>query len=85
MIYHQITGRDTITIGELARKSALSESTVRASLGRLERNLLIECRDGAAKALSVNESLVRCQMKYDTSLPYTLENGIIKMKKREGS
>lgn len=85
LIYHQIAGCDSMTIGELARKNSLPERSVRASLDRLERNLLVEQKQGTVHALSVNESLFRCHVKYDTSLPYTIENGVIKEKKREGS
>jgi len=83
LIYHQIAGCNTITIDELARKNSLPEDIVGASVGRLQRHLLIESRAGAMHALSVNESLIRCQIKYDTSLPYSIENGVIKEKKRE--
>jgi hypothetical protein len=85
LIYHQITGCDAITIGELAKRNGLPESAVEASLNRLKINLLIENREGTAHALSVNESLIRCQVKYDTTLPYILEDGVVKVKKREGS
>jgi len=83
LVYHQITMSDSVTTSELARKNSLPENTITASLERLRRNLLIEFRDGSVHALSVNESLIRCQIKYDTALPYTLENGVIKEKKRE--
>ena len=84
LIYHQIAGCDAITIGELVRKNGLPEDVVGSSVGRLQRHLLVESRAGAMHALSINESLIRCQIKYDASLPYSIENGVIKEKKREG-
>jgi len=85
LIYHRITGRDGLTTGELAELTSLTEQIVAASLERLKRNLLIESRDGTVHALSINESLIRCQAKYDRTFPITIENGVIKERKREGS
>ncbi len=81
-VYHVMSGQDESDIKELVRRSGLDTSTVEASLRRLEKNLLIGCRDGKNKVLSINESLIRCQIRYDNSLPYTIENGVIKEKKR---
>jgi hypothetical protein len=51
------------------------------SLDRLDRAFLIE-RDGTTiRALSVGESMLRCQAKYDNTLPYVFENGVVKAKK----
>jgi len=82
LVYHYIAGHDGVAVKELARVCAFSENTVEASLKRLENNLLIECRDRKAYALSINESLIRCQVKYDSNLPYSIENGVIRAKKR---
>jgi len=82
LIYHQIAGDEGADIAGLARATSLEESRVIDSLERLEKSLLIECRDDKAYLLSVNESLVRCQAKYDPALPFTIENGVVKAKKR---
>ena len=82
LIYHQVNSDDGSDIAELAKANNLPENVVEASLIRLERNLLIERRNRKVYHLSINESLIRCQMKYDQTLPYIIENGIIKTKKR---
>ncbi len=84
LVYHIVIRQDLIDVSELARASGLDRGTLEASLRRLENNLLVEQRTGEVKALSVNEALIRCQIKYDASLPYMIENGVIKEKKRQG-
>ena len=47
-----------------------------------KRYLLIE-RDGdKLRALNFGESLIRCQVKYSDDLPYTIENGVIRERKK---
>jgi hypothetical protein len=82
LIYHQINSEEGSGIPELAKENNLPENVVEAALRRLEGNLLIEIRMKRAYLLSINESLIRCQTKYDQTLPYTIENGVIKAKKR---
>ena len=82
LIYHQINSAEGSEVRKLAEANDLPENIVEASLERLERNLLVERREGRAYLLSINESLIRCQIKFDPALPYTLDNGVIKAKKR---
>ena len=82
MIYHLIVKEPAITIERLIILSGLDPSTVDASLRRLERYILIK-RDGeTVRALSLGESLIQCQVKYSEDLPYTIENGVIKERKK---
>jgi hypothetical protein len=83
LIYH-IIARDTTTTPEyLVVQTGFDPSVVKASLLRLEHNQLIELCDKNARALSVGEFLVRCHDRYDLSLPFTVEKGVIRPKKPE--
>ena len=82
LIYHIIVNEPAITVERLVVLSGLDSVTMHASLKRLERYLLIE-RDGdKLRALNFGESLIRCQVKYSEDLPYTIENGVIKERKK---
>lgn len=82
-VYHLITGGHGISMEWLAAKSGHGRQVVEASVKRLEHNLLVQKKGERIEALSVNESLIRCQIRYDTLLPFTIENGVIKEKKRQ--
>jgi hypothetical protein len=82
LIYHLIVKEPAITVERLVVLSGLDPGTINASLERLERYLLIE-RDGKKlRALSFGEALIHCQVKYSEDLPYTIENGVIKERKK---
>jgi uncharacterized Zn finger protein len=82
LIYHLIVNEPAITIERLVVVSELDPCTINASLERLERYLLIERNGGKNRALNFGESLIRCQVKYSEDLPYTIENGVIKERKK---
>ena len=82
LIYHLIVNEPAITIERLVVVSGLDPCTINASLERLERYLLIERNGGKHRALNFGESLIRCQVKYSEDLPYTIENGVIKERKK---
>jgi hypothetical protein len=81
VIYHLIVKEPTITVEGLISASGLDPCVVDASLGRLERYLLIERTEGKLRVLNFGEALLRCQIKYSQDLPYTFENGVIKERK----
>jgi Mn-dependent DtxR family transcriptional regulator len=82
LIYHLIEPAGFATLDELACKSGLDPATVTMAVSRLERYLLVEQREGRVRMLSFGESLIRCQLRYDPDLPYTIEHGVISGKKR---
>jgi hypothetical protein len=82
LIYHLLPQDKPITPEEIQKKCGLDAAVVDASLARLERYLLIVRQNGTVRVLSVGEALVACQTKYDPSLPYTIENGVIKARKQ---
>jgi hypothetical protein len=81
-IYHLLVKEPSISHEGLVTASGLDPCVVDASLKRLERYLLIEQTDGKLRVLNFGEALLRCQIKYSRDLPYTLENGVIKERKR---
>ena len=82
LIYHLIAQKSTVTAEELVQESGLDTATVEASLARLDHNLLIDRTGGNVRVLSVGEALIKCQIKYDNALPYVIENGVIKARKK---
>jgi Mn-dependent DtxR family transcriptional regulator len=83
LIYHLIAQQTATAPDSLAAASGLDPLTVTSSLKRLEKSFLIERMDTSMRVLSIGESLLKCQTKYDESFPYTFENGVIRVKKRE--
>jgi len=81
LIYHLAARSPSTTADGLARASGLDLPAVEKSLERLERNLLIEHREGRVRVLSINEALLLCQIKHTKDLPYTIENGVIRERK----
>jgi len=82
MIYHLIPEGEGISEQEMARKSGLDITAVSASLDRLNRSFLIERDEKVIRLLSVGEALIKCQVKYDQNLPFVIENGVIKERKK---
>jgi len=82
LIYHLIVNEPAITEERLVVLSGLDPCTLHDSLKRLERYLLIERNGEKLRALNFGESLIRCQVKYSEDLPYTIENGVIKERKK---
>ncbi|WP_292367963.1 MarR family transcriptional regulator [Methanoregula sp. UBA64] len=82
LIYHLLPQDKPITPEEIQKKCGLDAAVVDASLARLERYLLIVRQKGTVRVLSIGEALVACQTKYDPSLPYTIENGVIRARKQ---
>jgi hypothetical protein len=82
LIYHLIVKEPAITVEGLVVQSGLDLGAVNASLERLERYLLIGRDGGKQRVLNFGESLIHCQIKYSDDLPYTIENGVIKERKK---
>jgi|GEM_PF-199239 predicted transcriptional regulator len=82
LIYHLVAEGPSTTVDELVLTSGLDTSEVDKSLGRLERNLLIEQREGRVRVLTIGESLLLCQINYSKDLPYTIENGVVREREK---
>ncbi len=82
-VYHLIAGGHGTSLEWLTEKSGLGRETVESSVRRLEHYLLVERKGERVEALSVNESLIRCQIRHDTLMPFTIVDGVIREKKRQ--
>ena len=83
LVYHRIPEGTPVTADALAAGSGLAVPEVEASLARLERCCLIERTGSLVRLLSFGEALIRNQMKYEEDLPFTIENGVIREKKKD--
>ncbi len=84
VVYHLIAQEPGITAEGLVDKSGLDGAIVAASLDRLDRSFLINRTGTQVRVLSVGEAMVKCQAKYDTTLPYIIEDGVIKPREKRG-
>jgi hypothetical protein len=82
LVYHRIPEGTPVTADALATECGLGIPEVEASVSRLERSCLVECAGGSVRLLSFGEALIRNQVKYEEDLPFTIENGVIKEKKK---
>jgi DNA-binding MarR family transcriptional regulator len=81
LIYHLIAQKGEVTVEVLAGESGLDTAIVAGSLDRLDRYLLIDRTGRKIRPLSIGEALVKCHAKNDKTLPYVIENGVIKARK----
>jgi hypothetical protein len=82
LVYHRIPEGSPVTADVLAAKCGLGIPDVEASIARLEQSCLVERAGSSVRLLSFGEALIRNQVKYEKDLPFTIENGVIKEKKR---
>jgi hypothetical protein len=83
LVYHRIPEGAPVTVETLAAGCGLGIPDVEASLARLERSCIVERTGSTVRVLSFGEALIRNQVKYEKDLPFTIENGVIREKKRE--
>ncbi len=82
LVYHQIPPAEPITAAALAGRCGLEPSLIEDSLARLERYCLIERTGAEVRMLTFGEALVRNQFKYEEDLPFVIENGVIKERRK---
>ena len=82
LIYHLIPEGTPTTSAILSTRSGLDKTTVDKSLTRLEQACLIQKNGEEVRMLSFGEALIRNQAKYDDDLPFTIENGVVKARKK---
>ena len=82
LVYHQIPEGGSLTPDALAAGSGLGIPEVEASVARLEQACLVERTGSSVRLLSFGEARIRNQLKYEEDLPFTMENGVIREKKR---
>ena len=82
LVYHQLPDGEPVNSDTLATRCGLKVSDVEASLTRLERSCLVERTGSSVRMLTFGEALLKNQVKYEEDLPFTIENGVIKEKKK---
>lgn len=82
LVYHRIPAGVPVAADALAAECGLGIPDVEASVTRLERSCLVERSGCSVRQLSFGEALIKNQVKYEEDLPFTIENGVIKEKKR---
>ncbi len=82
LVYHQIPPSEPITVGALTERCGLAPSVMEDSLARLERYCLIERNGMEVRMLTFGEALVRNQFRYEEDLPFVIENGVIKERRK---
>ena len=82
LVYHQLPDGAPVTMDTLAIRCGLGLPEVEASLIRLERSCLVERTGSSVRMLTFGEVLIKNQVKYEEDLPFTIENGLIREKKK---
>jgi len=82
LVYHAIPEGLPATIQELAARTGLGCTEIGESICRLERFCLVERNGDSVRMLSFGEALLRNQVKYEPDLPFTIENGVIREKRK---
>lgn len=82
LVYHQLPDGAPVPMEILATRCGLGLPEVEASLIRLERSCLVEWTGSSVRMLTLGEALIKNQVKYEEDLPFTIENGVIKEKKK---
>ena len=82
LVYHQLPDGAPVTIDTLATRCGLGLPDVEASLIRLERSCLVERTGSSVRMLTFGEALLKNQVRYEEDLPFTIENGVIREKKK---
>jgi len=82
LVYHLIPGGSPVAIDELIARSGLSGVEVGESIARLERSCLVERSGPTVRVLNFGEAILKNQIKYEENLPFTIENGVIREKRK---
>ncbi len=82
LVFHLVDTGAAATRAELAEATGLTGEEIAASVGRLVRAMLVGETGDTIHLFSLQEMLIRNQCRYDESIPFTIENGVIRPKKR---
>jgi hypothetical protein len=84
LVYHLLLDGSLQDQDSLAARTGCSGEELAASLARLESSFLIERKGKWFRTRSIPEFILACQLRYDRSAPFTIENGVIKERKGPG-
>jgi hypothetical protein len=76
-------GSGSATLTELAAAAGVSEETAALSVSRLEHALLAERKEDRVRLLSVQESLLLCQLRYAPDCPFEIVDGVIRARRSD--
>jgi hypothetical protein len=82
LVYHQIPPSEPIPVADLTLRCDLEPSAIEDSLVRLERSCLIERTGANVRMLTFGEALIKNQFKYEEDLPFVIENGVIRERRK---
>ncbi|KLK87807.1 hypothetical protein SZ63_09340 [Methanoculleus sediminis] len=83
-VYHRIPETGGTTVEDLVAATGFEPGAVTASIERLEYRLLVRRSGETVRLLSIQESLIECQCRHTREdLPFVIENGVIRAKRRE--
>lgn len=79
IVYHAIAWNRATTIPALVTYTGGDRETVEASVERLVSYLLIERHGEEYRALSIEESILKCHLRAGPGIPLEIEDGVIKI------
>jgi hypothetical protein len=84
LVYHLLVEDSDQDPGSLAARAGCTDKELAASLARLESSFLLTRSGEGFRVLSVQEFVLVCQSRYDSSAPFTIEGGVIRERKGPG-
>lgn len=85
VVYQILAKGDVKTVNGVVNQTQLSPEDIEASLTRLSKACLIDRSDQSVRILSWNEIVIKNQLTHTEECPFSLENGVIKVKKGRGN
>jgi Mn-dependent DtxR family transcriptional regulator len=82
-IYRLLADGDATSVIDVIECLGFDPETIEASLRRLQQADLIDRSGMQLRLLSIQESLLRNQIRMDEGNPLVMENGVIRVRKRE--
>lgn len=80
-VYRALERCGSATLWELSEVTGADHDRLADSVKRLEKNLLLENRGEDVRLLSIDESILKCHLKYSPGPRLIMEDGVIKIKK----
>lgn len=80
-VYHLLIADEKRSCQDLSAAAGCTTDDLDRSLHRLETAMLIEFREGGVRILSMQETLLLSQSRYDQGCPFELVGGVIRAKR----
>lgn len=79
-VFHTIATAGIMPIEEVADRCEITHEEAMGSVERLSCALLVKVEAGSVQALSFQESLLRCQARYDPAFALIFEGGLVRVR-----